>query len=47
MPAAEYEAKFLDNARRGIDAARAREAVQHMRDLPAVQDMAHIAALCG
>jgi 2-methylcitrate dehydratase PrpD len=47
MPAAEYEAKFLDNARRSISAGKAREAVQLMRDLPAVRDMAQIAAVCG
>lgn len=45
--AGEYEAKFLDNARRSIGAKRASEAVHLMRSLPAMPDMAQLAAACG
>lgn len=45
MPAEEYERKFIDNARRSIDAGRAAEIVSRMRDLAALLDMAELAAL--
>ncbi len=47
VSAAEYEAKFLDNARRGIGAQRAGEAVRLLADLPKARDMALLAAACG
>ena len=45
MPAAEYERKFLDNARRAIDERRASQLVERMRDVAGVQDMAVLARL--
>lgn len=45
MPAEEYERKFLANARRGIDAARAERIVARMRELPEAKDMAELASL--
>lgn len=47
MPAEEYERKFLANARRGIDTARAERIVARMRKLPDAKDMAELAALYG
>lgn len=47
MPAEEYEKKFLANAVRAIDADRAGKLVVRMRELPAVKDMADLAALYG
>ncbi len=47
VAAAEYEAKFLDNARRAIGAQRAGEAARLLADLPKLRDMAAVAAACG
>ncbi|OGA86928.1 MAG: hypothetical protein A3G27_12940 [Betaproteobacteria bacterium RIFCSPLOWO2_12_FULL_66_14] len=47
VSAAEYEAKFLDNARRGIGAQRAGEAARLLDGLPKARDMAQLAAACG
>lgn len=47
VSAGEYEAKFLGNARRSIGAQRAEEVVRLMRGLPALQDVAQLAAACG
>jgi 2-methylcitrate dehydratase PrpD len=47
VSAAEYEAKFIDNARRGIGQERAAKAAGLMRELPGVKDMAVVAAACG
>ena len=47
MPAEEYERKFLANARRAIDAAKAECIVARVRDLPGIADMAELAALYG
>lgn len=47
VSAEEYEAKFIDNARRGIGAQRAGEAVTLMRDMPSLPDMARLAVACG
>jgi len=44
---AEYEAKFIDNARRGIGSARAESALKLMRDMCALPDMALLATACG
>lgn len=45
MPAAEYERKFLDNARRAIDGARAEALVEKFRRLPELSDVAELAPL--
>lgn len=47
VTAEEYEAKFIDNARRSIGLERAHATVRLMRSLPAVKDMAQVAAACG
>jgi 2-methylcitrate dehydratase PrpD len=47
MPAEEYERKFLANAQRAIDAARAERLIARMRQLPEAKDMAELAALYG
>ena len=47
VSAAEYEAKFLDNARRSIGAQRAGEAARLLDGLPKARDMAQLAAACG
>lgn len=44
---AEYEAKFLDNARRAIGMDKARAALALLRELPAARDVARIAEACG
>ena len=43
----EYEAKFIDNARRGIGAQRADDAIKLMRGMPSLPDMARLAGACG
>ncbi|MBC7803029.1 MAG: MmgE/PrpD family protein [Candidatus Parcubacteria bacterium] len=45
MPAEEYENKFLANARRAIDSAKAARIVAHMRELPELKDLAELAPL--
>jgi 2-methylcitrate dehydratase PrpD len=45
MPAGEYEKKFLGNAMRAIDRARAEQLVARMRTLPELPDMAALAPL--
>jgi 2-methylcitrate dehydratase PrpD len=47
LPAAEYEAKFLANARRAIDERRALAIVERMRELPDARDIGELAALYG
>ena len=47
VPLAEYEAKFLDNARRALGADRARAALELLRELPAARDVAPLARACG
>jgi len=47
VSAAEYEAKFLDNARRGIGAERAGKAARLFCDLPKLRDMAELSAACA
>lgn len=44
---AEYEAKFIDNARRGIGIARAESALKLMRSMSALPDIALLATACG
>jgi len=41
----EYERKFLDNARRAIDPARAQALLAHFRRLPALEDVSALAPL--
>lgn len=43
----EYEAKFIDNARRGIGTQRADAALKLMRRMTTLPDMARLAAACG
>lgn len=47
VSAAEYEAKFIDNARRAIGAQRAAGAVELMRDMHSLPDIALLATTCG
>lgn len=47
VPLAEYEAKFLDNARRSLGADKARAALELLRSLPAAGDVAPLARACG
>lgn len=47
VTAAEYEAKFLDNARRSLGERRAGEAARLFAGLAGVRDMAEVAAACG
>lgn len=47
VSAVEYEAKFLDNARRSLGQVRAEQALRRMRDMASAPDMAEIAAACG
>jgi len=41
----EYEAKFLANATQALDSGRANQVVDHMRELPALTDLAEVTAL--
>ena len=45
MPPEEYERKFLDNARRAIDLARARTLLAQLRSLPTLGDVSALAPL--
>jgi 2-methylcitrate dehydratase PrpD len=47
MSAAEYERKFLANAVRAIDVARAEQLVARFRDLAGLKDLSGLAALYG
>jgi 2-methylcitrate dehydratase PrpD len=47
MTAAEYERKFIDNARRAIGESRARALIERMRGLPDEKDMAGLAGLAA
>ncbi len=47
MPAEEYEKKFFSNACRSIEAEKAAEIVNRMRNLPSINDMAELATLYG
>ncbi len=47
MAAGEYERKFLGNAARAIDPARAEALVASFRELPALKDLSELAALYG
>ncbi|TAK82586.1 MAG: MmgE/PrpD family protein [Betaproteobacteria bacterium] len=43
----EYEAKFLDNARRALGMEKARTALELLRNLPAARDVAPLVQACG
>jgi hypothetical protein len=45
MSPAEYESKFVDNASHALDAVRVQGLLARLRELPAVPDMAQVAAL--
>ena len=45
MPREEYDLKFVDNARRSLDAGKVGALLLSMRDLPNLTNMAHVAAL--